>query len=135
MGAIPARPGPILLPSVPYRIGPGRADENASLQYFRFESIFQLTANSDSGFSKALSRSATAVQNGSESLPHHDGPEIAVHLLLLHRAHSPSFFNIAFLSAWAVDGTSWRIFSGWPTIYCILEGPNCVFWTKPWSFF
>ena len=26
MGAIPARPGPILLPSVPYRIGPGRAE-------------------------------------------------------------------------------------------------------------
>ena len=26
VGAIPARPGPILLPSVPYRIGPGRAE-------------------------------------------------------------------------------------------------------------
>ena len=25
MGAIPASPGPILLPRVPYRIGPGRA--------------------------------------------------------------------------------------------------------------
>ena len=26
VGAIPARPGPILLPSVPHRIGPGRAE-------------------------------------------------------------------------------------------------------------
>ena len=26
MGAIPARPGPILVPSVPFRIGPGRAE-------------------------------------------------------------------------------------------------------------
>ena len=26
MGAIPAHPGPILLPNVPYRIGPGRAE-------------------------------------------------------------------------------------------------------------
>ena len=26
VGAIPARPGPILLPGVPYRIGPGRAE-------------------------------------------------------------------------------------------------------------
>ena len=37
VGAIPARPGPILLPSVPYRVGPGRAETDflATSDFFR----------------------------------------------------------------------------------------------------
>ena len=49
VGAIPARPGPILLPSVPYRIRPGRAEtdflatsENTTPSKFTTRSIFTI---------------------------------------------------------------------------------------------